>query len=162
MGVGHGLWRGTSLVWFILEILVISQYCIPYLYQTKVLTVKRQNHFKEMRMLQVPVGAQPCCCPSGPCSQHPSCLSQTSPPHCSLTLLTPPISFNTTLINNVALKKNSHYFPLSASNAGAVFPKKPAGPCSTMLPTWCDTTRFLFILHEEKHLSVGFEASFCI
>lgn len=73
-------WCGISLVWFILEILVISQYYIPYLYQITILTVKRHSLFKDMRMLQVPVGAQPCCCTLGPHSQHPPCLSQASAP----------------------------------------------------------------------------------
>lgn len=156
-------WCGSSLVWFILETLVISQYCVPYLYQITISTVRRQNLFKDVRMLQGPVGAQPCCRPSGPRSQHPPCLSQAS----AAPVLQPRLADTSHFIqyhpnHQRGTGEKFPLFPLSVSNAGAVLPKKPAGPSSTMLPTRCVTTRFLFILHEGKHLSAGFEASFCI
>lgn len=108
--------------------------------------------------VQVPVGPQPCRCPAGTLLPAPILHEQSL----SLALWTPPISFNITLITNVAWKKNSHHFPLSAANVRAVLPKKPVGPCSAALPTQCVTTRVFFILLEEKHLSAGFETSFCI
>lgn len=88
--------------------------------------------------------------------------AKPQPPCHSLAARTPPVSFSPTLIANVAWKENPHHFPLSAANARAVLPKKPAGPCSAALPTPWVTAGFLFIPFEEKNLSAGFETSLCI
>lgn len=112
----------------------------------------------EAHEVQVPMGPQPCHCPVGTLLPAPILHEQSL----SLALRTPPISFNVTLMTNGAWKKNSHHFPLSATNVRAVLLKKPAGPCSATLPSQRVTTRVFFILLEEKRLSAGFETSFCI
>lgn len=105
-------WHGASLTWFLLEIFVISWYWIPHLYFDSK-NVKALYRYGS-------VCPQSCHCPWCTCSSTHPVWAKPQLTCCSLTdlhvLQTPPISLNY-LMTNMAWKKNSHHFPLSAANA---------------------------------------------